>query len=459
MDNSIFETMQQSPKNIHLIAMGGSVMHALAIALKQQGFNVTGSDDQYFDPAKSALEKAGLKVKTGWSTDAISDKVDFVVLGMHAQKDNPELLKAQKLGVTIYSFPEFIYQHSKNKQRIVIGGSHGKTTITAMMMHVLKFYNKKFDFVVGADVIGFNNRVKLSDAPIIIIEGDEYLSSRIDPTPKFLRYQHHIGVISGIAWDHINVFKTEADYVEQFRKFVVSTPKAGSLVYNEEDVKTKELGAIEGLDINYLPFTTLEHSIKNGITYVKTNGEEVKVTVFGKHNLSNMAAAKETLVRLGINEKEFLDAIQSFELPSLRLNELFKKDNFTIYRDYAHAPSKVKATTEAVKAQNTSKSLVAVLELHTYSSLNKDFLPHYKNSLAQCDQAIVFVDPEAIAIKKLPPISSNDIESAFDQSGIRIVTNAEELKDELLKIDILNTTLLLMSSGNFGGLDFKPLFS
>ncbi len=451
--------MRQSLKNIHLIAMGGSVMHALAIALKQQGFNVTGSDDQYFNPAKFALEKADLKVEAGWNPSLISKDTDFIVLGMHAQLDNPELIKAQELGLTIYSFPEFIYQQSKNKQRIVIGGSHGKTTITSMIMHVLKFYHKKFDYVVGADVIGFDNRVKLSDAPIIIVEGDEYLSSRIDPTPKFLRYQHHIGAISGIAWDHINVFKTEDDYVEQFRKFVISTPKAGSLVYNDEDEKTKKLGSIEGLDINYLPFTTLEHLIKEGITYLKTKEGDIKVNVFGKHNLSNMAAAKEVLIRLGINEQDFFKAIPSYELPSLRLDELLKKDSFTIYRDYAHAPSKVKATTEAVKAQNTSKSLIGVLELHTYSSLNKDFLPHYKNSLAQCDKAIVFVDPKAIAIKNLETISNNDIETSFGQAGIKIVTKAEQLATELRTINTNNTNLLLMSSGNFGGLDFKSLFS
>jgi len=459
MDNSIFETMQQSFKNIHLIAMGGSVMHALAIALKQQGFNVTGSDDQYFNPAKSALEKAGLAVKVGWNANAISDKIDFVVLGMHAQKDNPELLKAQELGLPIYSFPKFIYQQSKNKQRIVVGGSHGKTTITSMLMHILTYYHKKFDYVVGADVAGFDNRVQLSDAPIIIIEGDEYLSSRIDPTPKFLRYQHHIGVISGIAWDHINVFKTEEDYIKQFKKFVLNTPKAGSLIYNDEDEIVKELGSTEGLDINYLPFTTLEHSIKNGITYLKTKEGEIKVNVFGKHNLSNMAAAKEVLIRLGVNEKEFFEAIQSFELPSLRLNELLKNGTFTIYRDYAHAPSKVRATTEAVKAQNRSKSLVGVLELHTYSSLNKEFLPHYKNSLASCDKAIVFVDPKAIAIKNLAPITNRDIEDAFGQNNIIIVNNAEELKAKLQPIKQENTNLLLMSSGNFGGLDFTSLFS
>lgn len=458
-DISIFETMQQSSKHIHLIAMGGSVMHALAIALKQQGFNVTGSDDQYFDPAKSALNKAELATEAGWDTNLITSEIDFIVLGMHAQLNNPELLKAQELGLIIYSFPEFIYQQSKNKQRIIIGGSHGKTTITSIIMHILRYYNKKFDYVVGADVNGFSNRVKLSDAPIIVVEGDEYLSSRIDPTPKFLRYQHHIGVISGIAWDHINVFKTEEDYVEQFRKFVFSTPKAGSLVYNDDDEKAKKLGSIEGLDINYLPFSTLDHTIKEGITYLKTNNSEVKINVFGAHNLSNMAAAKEVLNRLGVNEDGFFEAIQSFELPSLRLDALLKKDSFTVYRDYAHAPSKVKATTEAVKAQDKSKSLVGVLELHTYSSLNKDFLPNYKNSLAKCDQAIVFIDPEAIAIKNLEPISNTDIETSFGQSGIKIVSNAEELKTELLTLSTNNTTLLLMSSGNFGGLNFKSLFS
>ncbi len=451
--------MQESAKNIHLIAMGGSVMHALAIALKRQGFNVTGSDDQFFDPAKTALTNAGLKTTPGWNEAPISTSIDFVVLGMHAQIDNPELLKAQELELTIYSFPEFIYQQSKNKQRIVVGGSHGKTTITSMMMHVLKYYNKSFDYVVGADVIGFDNRVQLSDAPVIIIEGDEYLSSRLDPTPKFLRYQHHIGIISGIAWDHINVFKTEADYIEQFRKFVVSTPKAGSLVYNDEDVVASKLGNTEGLDINYLPFTTPNYSIKNGITYLETDKGTIELKMFGKHNLSNMAAAREVLIKLGINQEGFNKAIQSFELPSLRLDELLKKGSFTIYRDYAHAPSKVKATTEAVKSQDTSKSLIGVLELHTYSSLNKDFLPHYKNSLASCDKAIVFVDPEAIAIKKLEAISNNDIETAFGLSSIKIVNNAAELEAELATITQENTNLLLMSSGNFGGLDFTSLFS
>lgn len=451
--------MQQTSKNIHLIAMGGSVMHALAIALKNQGFSVTGSDDQYFDPAKTSLEKADLKVQAGWDPTNISSDLDIVILGMHAKKDNPELLKAQKLGLTIYSFPEFIYQLSKNKQRIVIGGSHGKTTITAIIMHVLKFYNKKFDYVVGADVNGFENRVKLSDAPSIIIEGDEYLSSRIDETPKFLRYQHHIGVISGISWDHINVFKTEDEYINQFRKFANATPKAGSLAYNEEDPLTKEMGSKEGLDIIKLPFKTLPHSIKNGITYLTSNEGEVELKVFGKYNLSNMAAAKQVLVRLSINEAEFFEAIKSFELPSLRLEVLMKKNSFTVYRDYAHSPSKVKATTEAVKVQTNSKKLVGVLELHTYSSLSKEFLPYYKGALDNCDSAFVFVDPNAVAHKQLEPLSTNDIVKAFGKSGVIVVNSSDELKAQLLKINQENTNLLLMSSGNFDGIDFKSLFS
>jgi UDP-N-acetylmuramate: L-alanyl-gamma-D-glutamyl-meso-diaminopimelate ligase len=451
--------MQQTSMNIHLIAMGGSVMHALAIALKDQGYNVTGSDDQYFEPAKSALEEAGLKVNPGWDASNIESNLDFVVLGMHAQKDNLELLKAQDLGLTIYSFPEFIYQQSKSKQRIVIGGSHGKTTITSILMHVLKYHNKNFDYVVGADVKGFENRVKLSDAPLVIIEGDEYLSSRIDETPKFLRYQHHIGIISGIAWDHINVFKTEEEYIKQFRAFADKTPKAGSLVYNEEDVLAKELGTKEGMDINQLPYKTLPHTIKNGITYLESKEGEVEVKVFGKHNLANMAAAKEVLIRLSVNEAEFFEAIKSFELPSLRLDVLLEKNGLTVYRDYAHAPSKVKATTEAVKEQSGSKNLVAVLELHTYSSLNKDFLPYYKGALEQCDTAIVFVDPEAVRIKNLDPMSNEEIEHNFGKSGITVVNSSDELSSELQKLNHENTNLLLMSSGNFGGLDFESIFS
>ena len=451
--------MQKNILNIHLIAMGGSVMHALAIALKQQGHNVAGSDDQFFDPAKTALDKAGLLPPSlGWQPENITKDLDIIVLGMHAQKDNPELLKAQELGLEVLSFPEFIYQHSKQKQRIVIGGSHGKTTITSMIMHVLKYHNKKFDFVVGADVKGFENRVQLSDAPMIIIEGDEYLSSRIDETPKFLKYQHHIGVISGIAWDHINVFKTENDYIEQFNKFADATPKAGSLVFNEEDNLSKEIGSKEILDVVQLPYKALPSVIKNGITYLETKNGEVPVNVFGNHNLLNMAASKEVVSRLSVNENEFYEAIASFELPSSRMDVLVEKDGLTVYRDYAHAPSKVKATTEAVK-QQSSRKLVGVLELHTYSSLSASFLPHYKGALDSCDEAIVFFDPEAIALKKLTPISEADVLNAFGNNQITVVNSAEALEKKLNDLDTSNSNLLLMSSGNFGGLDLKSLFA
>ncbi|MCB0496031.1 MAG: peptidoglycan synthetase [Cyclobacteriaceae bacterium] len=451
--------MQKNKLNIHLIAMGGSVMHALALALKTQGHTITGSDDQFFDPSKSALKNAGiLPEQTGWDPDKITNSLNMVILGMHAQKDNPELLKAQELNVPVYSFPEFIYQQSQNKQRIVIAGSHGKTTITSMIMHVLKYHKKSFDYVVGADVKGFESRIRLSDAPMIVIEGDEYLSSRIDATPKMLRYQHHIGVVSGIAWDHINVFKTEKEYIDQFKQFANATPKAGTIAYNQEDTIANEIGSQEREDVVRLPFNALPAKVKNGTTYLETSDGEIALKVFGKHNLINMAAAKEVVSRFSINDNEFYEAIASFELPSLRLQTLIKKDGLTVYRDYAHAPSKVKATVNAVTEHENNREVTAILELHTYSSLNKAFLPHYKGSLDGAGKAIVFFDPEAIALKKLEPISEKDVLDAFGNSKIKVVNSAEALSNELKNANTSNATILLMSSGNFGGLDLKSLF-
>lgn len=457
--NSIFDDMQKNKLNIHLIAMGGSVMHALAIALKHQGHSVTGSDDQFFNPAKSALEKEQLlPATTGWNPEKISKGLDFVILGMHAQKDNPELLKAQEIGLPVYSFPEFIYQHSKNKQRIVVAGSHGKTTITSMLMHVLKYHNKTFDFVVGANVKGFDGRVQLSDAPVIVIEGDEYLSSRIDETPKMMRYQHHVGIINGIAWDHINVFKTENEYIDQFKKFADATPKAGTLAYNTEDALAEKIGSEERPDVVRLPYNALPAKVKNGQTFLETSNGEVPINVFGRHNLINMAAAKEVLARLSITEDEFFEAISSFESPSLRLEKLVSRDGLTVYRDYAHAPSKVKATTQAVKEQSTGRKLVALLELHTYSSLNKSFLSHYSGALNGCDEAIVFFDPEAIALKKLDTITKQDVITSFNSKGLKVINSVDVLEKELKSIDASNTDVLLMSSGNFGGLDLISFF-
>ena len=451
--------MNTKLENIHLIAMGGSVMHGLAIALHNKGINVTGSDDQFFDPSRSLLEKNGLlPEKEGWFEDRITNNLDAVVLGMHAHTDNPELLKAQELGLKIYSFPEFIYEQSQNKQRLVVGGSHGKTTITSMIMHVLKFHNREFDYVVGARLKGFKNMVKLSDAPLIIIEGDEYLSSRIDPTPKFLNYHHHIGLISGIAWDHINVFKTEDDYVHQFDLFADATPKAGSLAYNEDDPLSQIIGAKERPDVNQLPYGTHSHVVENGVTYLVNGDEQIRLKIFGTHNMLNLNGAMKACSRLSISKDDFYDAIKSFESPSLRLEVLYNNKNTTVFRDYAHAPSKVQATTLALKEQFPERDVIACLELHTYSSLNKEFLHRYADTLKYCNKAIVFFNPEAVEQKKLAAISEEDIIKAFNHPRLKVFSDPEALQEYLTSLDLTYKNLLLMSSANFGGLDLENLY-
>jgi UDP-N-acetylmuramate: L-alanyl-gamma-D-glutamyl-meso-diaminopimelate ligase len=446
-------------EKVHLIAMGGSVMHALAIALHNNGVEVTGSDDQFFDPSLSQLKKHNLlPEQDGWDPDRITADLDAVILGMHAHSDNPELLRAQELGLKIYSFPDFIYQQSKNKQRIVIGGSHGKTTITSMIMHVLKFQERQFDYVVGARLKGFSNMVQLSDAPVIIIEGDEYLSSRIDPTPKFLNYKHHIGLISGIAWDHINVFQTEEDYVYQFDLFGDATPKAGSLAYNEDDPLSQIIGAKEIPDVIQLPYSVHPHVVENGITYLINGDEQIRLKIFGKHNMLNLNGALQVCSRLSITKDEFYDAIKSFESPALRMEVLSKGKNYTIFRDYAHAPSKVQATTFSLKEQFPERELIACLELHTYSSLNKSFLPQYEDTLMYCNQAVVFFDPNAVEQKKLEKITAKDIVDAFNFYGLKVFSDPHELEAFLKGLDLTNKNLLLMSSANYGGIDLKAIY-
>ena len=450
--------MNMKLEKIHLIAMGGSVMHALAIALHKQGVTVTGSDDQFFDPSRSLLEKNGLLPDSeGWDPTRITSDLDAVILGMHAHEDNPELKKAQDLGLKIFSFPEFIFEQSKHKQRIVIGGSHGKTTITSMVMHVLRFHNRDFDYVVGARLKGFDNMVKLSEAPIIIIEGDEYLSSRIDPTPKFLRYQHHIGLISGISWDHINVFKTEEDYVHQFDKFGDATPKAGSLAFNEEDPLAQIIGVKERPDVTPLPYGVHPHIVDNGVTYLVHDNEQTRLKVFGKHNMLNLSGAMQICSRLFISKDDFYDAIKSFESPSLRLEVLRSNDNSTVYRDYAHAPSKVQATTFSLKEQYPERELLACLELHTYSSLNKAFLDRYKDTLKFCNKAAVFFNPKAVEQKKLESIDAQDIINSFNYPDLKVFSDPDDLKGYLQSLNISNKNLLLMSSANFGGLDLNSI--
>ena len=451
--------MDSKIKRVHIIAMGGSVMHALAIALKKQGIEVSGSDDEFRNPSKSRLGEHGLLPENeGWFPEKINSEIDVVILGMHAHADNPELAKAQELKLKIVSFPEFIYQQAEHKQRLVVAGSHGKTTITSMIMHVLKYHNREFDYVVGAKVKGFEETVKLSDAPLIIIEGDEYLSSRIDSTPKFLNYHHHIGLISGIAWDHVNVFPTEEDYVHQFDLFGDSTPKGGSLAYNDEDSLAPVIGSKERDDVLQLPYTTHPHEIVNGVTYLINDNERIKLKVFGKHNLLNLSGAQAVLARLSITKTDFYDAIKSFELPSLRLDVLKSTNNYTVFRDYAHAPSKVEATAIAVKSQFPERDLVGVFELHTYSSLNKDFFNRYADTLKYCNSVIVYYNPKAIAQKKLTAFEPEDVIKAFNHAKLRVINNVDELEEALKEIELINRNVLLMSSSNFGGLDMINIF-
>ncbi len=450
--------MLQSRK-IHFIAIGGSVMHNLAIALSKQGISVSGSDDDIQDPSQSLLRQHQLLPDTcGWFPEKIDRSLDTVVLGMHARKDNPELLKALEIGVPVLSFPEFILSQSIDKQRIVVGGSHGKTTIAAIIAHVLSCFNRKFDLVIGATLAGMENPVRLSDAPIIVIEGDEYLSSPIDLTPKFLKYQHHMAIISGIAWDHANVFPTQEEYIRQFERFAEATPKGGTLIYNEEDPVSKRIGQMERADIQSIPYKTHEHHIQDGQVFLHGDDKKnVPIKIFGCHNLQNIAAAKALLKKIGITAEQFYEAITTFEGASGRLHKLAGNGDSTFFKDFAHAPSKVKATTEAVKSIYPKRELVGCLELHTYSSLNKRFLPEYKNSMDSCETAIVYYNPENLKKKKLEPFSDKELKAAFHRDDLKIYKDRGHLQHYLESLSWNNKNLLMMSSGNFSGLDINRL--
>jgi UDP-N-acetylmuramate: L-alanyl-gamma-D-glutamyl-meso-diaminopimelate ligase len=450
--------MQQKKQKIHFIAIGGSVMHNLAIALKQDGHTVTGSDDEIYEPSRSTLARHGLLPDyDGWNPDKITTDLDAVILGMHARKDNPELLKAQQAGIRIYSFPEFIFEHSKDKQRVVIAGSHGKTTITAIIIHVLNYWKRNFDYVIGARIKGIENTVKLSDAPFII-EGDEYLSSPLDPTPKFLRYQHHVGLISGIAWDHANVFPSEEEYVKQFDRFADQTPKGGILIYCEQDSMALMIGKKERPDVLEISYKSHPHvTDSHGQFYLTSNKEKYPIKVFGSHNYQNISGAREVLKKLGITTEQFYQAISSFEGAAGRLQKLKENNSCTFYKDFAHAPSKVKATVKAVKEIFPSRDLVACVELHTYSSLNKKFIPQYKDSMKSAQFPVVFFNAEKMKAKNLEPLSENDIRSAFNNTSIKVFQDPRLLESFLLEQEWKNKNLLMMSSGNFGGIDVVAL--
>lgn len=442
---------------IHLIAIGGSAMHNMAIALHLKGYEVTGSDDEIFEPSKGRLKKHGLLPdKIGWDVNNITVDLDAVILGMHAREDNPELIKAQELGLNIYSYPEYIFNQSKDKKRIVIGGSHGKTSITAMILHVLNALDFNYDYMVGAQLEGFECMVKLShDAPIIILEGDEYLSSPIDRRPKFHLYKAHTAVISGIAWDHINVFPTFENYVDQFKIFVDQIEENGRLIYCNLDKEVKSIGDnYQGASVGY---STHDHKIVNGKTILIDDGKEYPISVFGGHNLQNLNAALNVALDLGISKNDFYTSIASFTGASKRLELVKEVETCAVYKDFAHSPSKLKATSKAMKDQFENRSLVACMELHTFSSLNEDFLKQYEGCMDSPDAAYVFFSPKALAHKKLPEISSEQVYQAFGRKDLKVFTSSEDLVNELKSKDWTQQNLLLMSSGNFEGVDFTEL--
>lgn len=444
---------------IHFIAIGGSAMHNLAIALHQKGYQVSGSDDSIHNPSKSRLEKYNLLPKKfGWFPEKISQDLDVIILGMHAKKENPELLKAQELGIKIYSYPEFLYEQSKDKTRVVIGGSHGKTTITSMILHVLNYHDREVDYMVGAQLDGFETMVHLTENnDFIVLEGDEYLSSPIDMRPKFHLYKPNIALISGIAWDHINVFPTFENYKQQFQIFTDLLVNGGSMIYNIEDIHVKDVVESSENHIKKYPYETPNHRIDNGITFLETDEGDLPLEIFGNHNLQNLAGAKWVCQHMGIDEADFYEAIASFTGASKRLEKVFENSETVVFKDFAHSPSKVIATTKAVKEQYKNRTLIACLELHTYSSLNADFLGEYKGALDAANKAVVFYTPHALEIKQLDAISKQQIAAAFQRDDLIIYTNPLELRKFLFNEQLKNTALVLMSSGNYGGLDFEAL--
>ena len=444
----------------HFIAIGGSAMHNLAIALHLNGEKVTGSDDEIFSPSKERLSKYGiLPMQTGWSTEKVTSSIDTIILGMHARVDNPELLKAEELNIPIFSYPEFIYEQTKNQTRVVIGGSHGKTSITSMILHVLSKQNIDHNYMVGAQLEGFECMVKLSnDVEIAIIEGDEYLSSAIDRRPKFHLYRPNIAVISGIAWDHINVFPTFENYVDQFNIFANKIDQNGYLIYCQEDKELMKMVQSNTYKCNLIPYKTHPHEIQNNITYLTPNNQfKYPIEIFGNHNLQNLKAAQIVCEKLGVNPEKFYLSIADFKGASKRMELVIKNQNFSFYKDFAHSPSKLKATTLALKKQFPNRTLIACMELHTFSSLNLDFLELYKNTMSAADTAYVYFNKDTIRHKRLDDLSKNDVYNAFGSSNVKVFTSSKDLEKELYSKKWLNSNLLMMSSGNFDGLDFKEL--
>jgi len=437
---------------IHFIAIGGAAMHNLALALHEKGDVVTGSDDAIFDPSRSRLEEAGiLPQEMGWFPDKIHSKLDAVILGMHAREDNPELQKAQDLGLDIFSYPEYLYEQSKNKTRVVIGGSHGKTTITSMVLHVLNVEKIDCDYMVGAQLDGFKTMVKLNDAPVIILEGDEYLSSPIDRRPKFHLYRPHIALLSGIAWDHINVFPTFENYLKQFELFIDQIQDGGYLTYCSEDESLNIISS-SNPEIETEAYQLPAYEIENGKTSISHEYGVTELEIFGAHNLLNMMGALNVCKKLGVAENNFFNAMRSFKGASKRLEKIFEREGLIVYKDFAHSPSKVRATVKAVREQYINCKVITGLELHTFSSLNKSFLAEYKNTMSGVDIAYVYFDPETVARKKLEDLSEELVYESFDRKDLKVFTDSAEYCDSIRKEINAKTVVLLMSSGNFGGI-------
>ena len=447
-------------RKVHFIAIGGSAMHNLAIALHRKGYDVTGSDDEIFEPSRTRLEREGiLPEELGWHPEKLDDSYDAVSLGMHARIDNPELIRAQEIGLKIYSYPEYLYEQSKDKIRIVIGGSHGKTTITSMVLHVMKDAGIDTDFMVGAQLEGFDVMVRLSDtAKYMVIEGDEYLTSPIDRIPKFHKYHPHIAVISGIGWDHVNVFPTFDSYLEQFRIFINTIENNGCLIFDNTDAEARRLA--ESSKVTHLGYGIHPYHSNDGKTFLSLdNGDEVEVRIFGEHNMKNINAARLVLNRIGVTDEQFYNSIKSFKGAARRLENLIdnKEKGNVVFRDFAHAPSKVLATVNAIREKYPEKYFLAVFELHTYSSLSEIFIDHYANCLDKCDKAVVFYDPHAVAVKKLDMMSDERIIKGFNRDDISVVHSKKELLDLIKTLNINNAVAGFMSSGDFNGLSTSDL--
>ena len=441
--------------HIHFISIGGSVMHQLAIALKRKGYTVTGSDDEIFEPAAGNLKKEGLLPgATGWFPESINSDTDAVILGMHAKQDNPELAKAKELGLKIYSFPEYIFHESVHKKRVAVGGSHGKTTTTAMIMHALKNMGYDFDYLVGASLNGFDQSVKITDAPVIVCEADEYPASTIERKPKFHFLFPHIAVLTGIAWDHINVFPTFELYLEQFVIFMKKIEKNGFLIYNQTDKVLRDLvESNERKDLHYLPYAIPPHGIAAGTTTVQIGTVKTDLKVFGNHNLLNLQAAYLVCKELGMEDEAFARSIATFEGAAKRLERIAQKNGCNVYRDFAHAPSKVKASISAVKEQFPDKKLIAVLELHTFSSLDKNFMTEYKGAMDKADVAIVFYSKHALELKRMNYLDPMAVKNGFQKENLEVIMERKTLEEKLKSYSFNDTNYLFMSSGNYDGMD------